>query len=792
MKNANFRLTKIILIITGSILLAVALVILFISPISYYLIKKYSEKYTGRQVKMDWIYVNPFTGYIHISKLKIYESKQGTYYMDGDSIFLSAKGLTANFTLRKLLAKNIEIKELILNEPDGIVIQNNKYFNFNDLILLFTPQKKDTIQKRGGFQFNLLHLTVINGVFHYREESVPIEYLIRQVKLESTGIKYNCDTIGVKFSFLSEFGEGSSTGNFTINIKTLDYHLATVIKKFDLNFIEQYLKTMMNYGVFRANLDADILARGNFNSQEDIFLKGQIALNDFHFGKSTKDDYASFDKLVIKLDALSPKKHQYLFDSVALFRPTLKYEIYDYLDNIQRMVGKKGYNISNTKANDTRYNLVLKIADYVTVLSKNFFKSDYKINKLVIYKANLKFNDYSLAEEFSLAADPLYIRSDSIDKNHHRVNVLFKTEIKPYGDVAINLSLNPKDSGDFDMTYHLNNLPLPLFNPYIVTYTSFPLDRGTISMNGKWKVRNSVITSDNHMLILDPRITKRVKSKDVKWIPANLIMFFVRERGNIIDYEVPITGNLKSPRFHIKDVILDILGNIFVKPATAPYRAEVKNVENEIEQSLSLRWDPRQISLFPDQQKFVDRMAVFLKNNPEAKISVYPLHYANKEEEAILFFEARKRFYLSLKDANHQKLTNEDSMEVEKMSVRNTRFIAYLNNQTADSMLFTVQSKCNRLIGDELLIKKNLQLMRARNEVFLSSFKKKEISNRVIVSKEESGIPYNGFSFYKIVYKGELPTGLINAYEQMNDLNNTAPRKWFKKAREKTEAEMKK
>ena len=95
MKIKNFKLIKTIVIITSSIIIAVALVIIFISPIAYYLISKYSEKYTGRQIKMDWVYVNPFTGYVHISNLKIYESKLNQAYENGDSIFFSAKGLTA-------------------------------------------------------------------------------------------------------------------------------------------------------------------------------------------------------------------------------------------------------------------------------------------------------------------------------------------------------------------------------------------------------------------------------------------------------------------------------------------------------------------------------------------------------------------------------------------------------------------------------------------------------------------------------------------------------------------------
>ena len=83
--------------------------------------------------------------------------------------------------------------------------------------------------------------------------------------------------------------------------------------KFDLKFIEQYLKDLVNYGNFSANLDADIKATGNFNDQENLNAKGLLAINDFHFGKNPDDDYASFDKLVLEINELSPKNHNIYF-----------------------------------------------------------------------------------------------------------------------------------------------------------------------------------------------------------------------------------------------------------------------------------------------------------------------------------------------------------------------------------------------------------------------------------------------------------------------------------------------
>ena len=57
------------------------------------------------------------------------------------------------------------------------------------------------------------------------------------------------------------------------------------------------------------------------------------------------------------------------------------------------------------------------------------------------------------------------------------------------------------------------------------------------------------------------------------------------------------------------------------------------------------------------------------------------------------------------------------------------------------------------------------------------------MEKRIKISTGENVIPYNGFSFYKIEYKGEFPESIIKAYRQMNELNDEAPRKKFQKER---------
>ncbi|MFW1424726.1 hypothetical protein ACEWAS_22670, partial [Vibrio parahaemolyticus] len=77
---------------------------------------------------IGWVYANPFTGYVHIHDLKIFE--EGGM----DTVFFSAKGVSAHYAIWKMLKKTYEIKDITLTSPQGRVIQDHHKLNFSDII----------------------------------------------------------------------------------------------------------------------------------------------------------------------------------------------------------------------------------------------------------------------------------------------------------------------------------------------------------------------------------------------------------------------------------------------------------------------------------------------------------------------------------------------------------------------------------------------------------------------------------------------------------------------------------
>jgi len=377
---------------------------------------------------------------------------------------------------------------------------------------------------------------------------------------------------------------------------------------------------------------------------------------------------------------------------------------------------------------------------------------------------------------------PFNLMADHIDKTKNQGKIECHSNLKPYGKADVSILVYPKNRTDFDLNYHLIKIPITLFNPYMVTATSFPFDRGSLELKGSWDVKNGSINSKNRLTLIDPRVGKRQKKRDTRWLPIPLAFALLRERGNVIDYDIPIHGNLNKPRFNFWDPVLDVLVNLFIKPPTIPYGIHVRNVENKLEKSINIKWALHSCRLASNTEKFMEDLVAFLEKNEDSQLNIQPNVYQEKEEEYLLLFEARKRYYLQIHHKRIRSFTSEDSIEVEKIASKDPGFLVYLNKNITDSLLFTVQHKSLNVIGEKALASKFSLLKRNRKNHFLSYFPK-NLWHRLVFLPSKKVIPFNGQSLYEISYKGEIPESLVNEYKKYNDLNDDLIRENFKKKR---------
>lgn len=743
-KNKSLRIAA---IIAAFFLLFVVIVIIFISPIAKYMIEHNSEKWIGRKVEMSWLYVNPFTGSVHAHNLVMYENNSKMQ-------FISIGDLSVNIIERDLLSKTFFIRSITLNHFHANIIQNKSRFNFDDLIKKKSPPPEPGKPPH----FYVKNLNIENSRIDYFETSISVHYFVTQLNITSPSVAWNQDVSDFQIKFNSLENSGQISAPFSFNFKTSTYKVHPVISHLDLKPIEQYVKEFANYGTLSAYLDADMKVAGSLKNSVAFLASGKSSINDFHYGKTKGEDYLSFAKFSLNIDSLSPANKKFYFSSVLLDSPYIKYERYDSLDNFSRIFGVKGSNIKQAKATQSD-NLIFVIADFLKNIAKEIVNSQYRANEFKISNIKLVYNDYSLLEKFSLTTSPLLITAKDIDTRNKRMYLNIQSQMYPYGNMLVNFDVDPNDFGNFNLKYNLSNFPIPFFNPYLITLTSHPFDKGMLELNGQWHVVNKQINSENHVLLDNPTTTDKIKNAGAKKIPVPLILAFVRDVNRKIDISLPITGDLKNPSYHLGDAIWQVIENIFVKPPTFPVRAVKQSEKQEKEDFIMMEWKLTQSKMEDEQKDQLRKISFYLLFHPKAQVIITPRYYEEREKEMLVLYAAKKKYYEAINKKADSQITENDSIEISKMSIKDKSFIKYLDRMTnAAALDFTIQGKSVRLIGQGNVDHLYNQLIEERKNEILDFFDK--VKDRVSFQPGISVVPATGFSNYIFNYKGEKPEEL--------------------------------
>lgn len=750
-KTADKKWKKVLLWFVVAFAVLLLLITIVASPLAKRLIERNDITFTGREITIGRVFINPLAGSVNLRNFRIFEP-------ESDTVFLFADKFSANLSLLKLFSGVYEMTSVTITGPDIRVFQDDSVFNFTDLVERFTVEK-DTLADE--LRLNIKNIKIKNGIVRYSLADIPANFTISEISFSSPGMFWDSDSITGEFSLVPV--RGNLSGDFMLNTGNLDYRMNMDLKDFDFSIFREYLAELASgKGNLRAFMDMNISSGGNFNEPMNGRASGRVDISDMHFGPDSLNDYLRFERFIVNFDEIDLKNNKFYFDSILIVKPFLLYQLFDTLDNYRRML-RSAFTEEVEEEVDT--------VDYLVDL----INSDYYFNSIALTNGFIEFNDYSTAEKFSFICDRFNIKADSIDKKNKRFNVDFDGRMQPEGNFMASLSMDPKNEKYFDFNYEFRNIPATIFNPYIVSFTSYQLDRGTIEMHGKWSVRDNIINSLNHFLVIDPRDTKRVRGKDTKWVPLPLIMSFVRERGSVIDYEIPIKGDLKDPKFKLRDVISDLIRNILVKPPTTPYRLQVRNLKKEIEKSLRVTWKMRQVSIGENQDKFLEDIADFLEANPEAYLVVRPVLYVEKEKENILLFEAKKKYFFESGKKLVTALSEDDSMKVEKLSSKDSTFIRFMNSRIKNPGFLTLQEKCYRYVGKEIVDKNFEALVEGRKKAFMQFFVRNNTDKRVELLEAKDEIPYNWFSYFDINYRGDVPESISEAFNKLYEINRDPP-----------------
>lgn len=233
--------------------------------------------------------------------------------------------------------------------------------------------------------------------------------------------------------------------------------------------------------------------------------------------------------------------------------------------------------------------------------------------------------------------------------------------VDQYGLAKINGQLNTKDPKQFtDMKVAFDNLELKNYTPYSLQFLGYKIEGGKLFLNLGYKIDGGKLNASNQVVIKKIELGAE-KEGGSPW-PMRFIVALLEDSDGIINIDLPIEGDVNSPDFKYGKVVWQVIGNLFTKAVTSPFRLLGSIMGIESDKLSSIDFDPGSAVLLPPQIEKLDQITMMLSKRPKLALNIYGGY---DEVGDIRALKGRKLVQEALKRNKKLKIDSPQAMSVE-------------------------------------------------------------------------------------------------------------------------------
>jgi hypothetical protein len=181
-----------------------------------------------------------------------------------------------------------------------------------------------------------------------------------------------------------------------------------------------------------------------------------------------------------------------------------------------------------------------------------------KVDKFRIQKGSVDFEDRKMGEpsaQIQLRELDLELKNIQYPFISSHSPVELKGKIKGRnkdGDIYTKGWLDLKTI-DMETSFRAEGIEIKIFEPYYRKRVSAEIDSGSINMEAKIVLENGVIGAPGRLELADFHLKE---GGTVFWIPAKMLVSFLKNNENRILIKFQVKGNLNDPQFNIQEALL--------------------------------------------------------------------------------------------------------------------------------------------------------------------------------------------------------------------------------------------
>jgi hypothetical protein len=266
------------------------------------------------------------------------------------------------------------------------------------------------------------------------------------------------------------------------------------------------------------------------------------------------------------------------------------------------------------------------------------------VERLSIEEGTLHFADRSLANAFEVtirelagsvtgfttaAGEPARVRLDG--------------RVQPYGTTRIRGTINLDSPAQLaDIRANFRNLRLQTFNPYIAKFAGYRIESGRLSAELRYVVRDGELRGSNQLVFEQMQLGEKLEHRGLVDVPLDLLVALLADPSGRIDLAIPVSGNLKNPKFDFGAIIAEALGNAVRKIVSAPFRALAAVFGGkEAGDPGNVAFAPGSAELSPPAEEHVARVAQGLEQRPRLGVEVHGAYDPARDLQALRMRTAR-------------------------------------------------------------------------------------------------------------------------------------------------------
>jgi len=467
----------------------------------------------------------------------------------------------------------------------------------------YVTPSRPSVSSETPWGYRIDELNVSNGSVGFVDE-VPHKKVTADLDQLNLNVRGFESDPGVKssLSFSSRLNEKSTIDLKSDMVRSSQSAKGTVeLKGVDVSLADPYIEPSTYASLRRGNLSLS----GTYDYRPSrTSINGKIALSDWVVN-DTRDD-----SVLLGWDKIGATPFAYAYPDNRLKINQLAIDGF-YTNAL--IDSKKALNYSTLgKAKKGETN---------TTKSGNPF--GLEIVKLLLRGSSATFSDQSLPLPFKSYIHDMEGSVLGISTTKDVTTfVKLRGGVDQYGLAKINGQLNTKDPKQFtDMKVAFDNLELKNYTPYSLQFLGYKIEGGKLFLNLGYKIEGGKLDASNQVVIKKIELGAE-KEGGSPW-PMRFIVALLEDSDGIIDIDLPIEGDVNNPDFKYGKVVWQVIGNLFTKAVTSPFRLLGSLMGIESDKLSSIDFDAGSAALLPPEIEKLDHITTMLSKRPKLALNIY-------------------------------------------------------------------------------------------------------------------------------------------------------------------------